>query len=92
MKNYFNVPFIQIENYTLDVDVVKLIPEEMARYYQVVALEKCNDVLIVGMVKPEDDTIINILEARLKHKIIPVKVDIQNWANAINNNYVRQEG
>lgn len=90
MKNYFNVPFIQIENYSLDIDVVKLIPEEMTRYYQVIALEKCNDVLIVGMVKPEDNMAINILKTRLKHKIMPIRIEIQNWANAINNNYVRQ--
>jgi len=88
---YFNTPFIQIENYDLDVDIVKLIPEEMARYYQVIALEQHKDILIVGMVNPKDNTAINIIKTRLNKKILPVKIEIQNWANAINNNYIKPD-
>ena len=88
--SYFKVSFIQLENYTLDVDIVKIIPEEMARCFKVVALEKWVSILTVGMVNPEDKNTINILEGRLKCKIIPIRIEIEKWAEAINNNYLRK--
>jgi hypothetical protein len=82
---------LQLENYTFDVDIVKIIPEEMARYFQVIALERLDDILIIGMVNPEDEKAKKILESRIKYNITPLRVNIQEWANAINNNYVKED-
>lgn len=90
MQYYFQTPFIQLENYELDVDVVKIIPEEMARCFQVIALEKQEEILTVGMVNPKDINVISILEHKLNCKIIPIKVEIQVWANAVNTNYINE--
>lgn len=87
---HFQIPFIQLENYTLDVDIVKKIPEKLARKFQVIALEEWVNILTVGMVNPNDKKTINMLEKKLKYKIMPIKVGIQEWANTINNNYLKE--
>jgi hypothetical protein len=83
----FKIPYLQLENYAFDIATVKIIPEEMARGFQVIALENCGNILTIGMVTPDDSKVKKILEARLKVKIIPFKVNIQEWANAVNTNY-----
>jgi len=91
MYTHFKIPYLQLENYTLNVGTVKFIPEEMARSFQVIALERWSNILIVGMVNPEDEKSKRILEARIKCKVMPFKVNICEWANAVNNNYVKEE-
>jgi hypothetical protein len=90
MYTQFEIPYLQLENYTLDVATVKIIPEEMARAFQVVALEKWGNVLTIGMVNPQDNKTINILEGRLKLKLAPFMVNINEWADAVNNNYLKE--
>jgi hypothetical protein len=91
MYTYFKIPYLKLENYTLDVATVKIIPEEMARAFQVVALEKWGNASTVGMVNPHDEKAINILESRLKLKLLPFIVNIQEWANAVNTNYLKEK-
>jgi len=85
------IPFLQLENFECDKEIVNIIPEEMARNYKVVALEKITgvniNVLTVGMTNPRDMTTRGILERRLNHKVIPFEVDNQELINVINNNY-----
>jgi hypothetical protein len=42
------------------------------------------------MVNPEDEKSKRILEARIKCKVMPFKINIQVWANAVNNNYLKE--
>ena len=91
MYTHFKIPYLQLENYTLNVDTVKLIPEEMARSFQVIALERWGNVLTIGMVNPEDEHNKRILESRIKCKIMPFRVNINEWANAVNNTYLRED-
>ena len=93
MKNNcypFKIPYVSLKNYECDINIVKLIPEEMTRYYQIIALEKHNDILSVGMVNPDNEKTINILENKFKLKIIPIKVNIEEWANTINYSYLNR--
>jgi hypothetical protein len=91
MYTYFKIPYLQLENYLLDKDTVKIIPEEVARCFQVVALEKWGNILTIGMVTPNDSKTKELLEARLKVKVMPFKIDIQEWAKAVNDNYLKGE-
>ena len=84
---YFRTPFIQLENYETNTDVVKIISEKVARKNQIIVLDQMRDTLILGMVNPDNEKPINRLEKRLKTKVVPVRVDIQEWANTINNHY-----
>ena len=88
---YFRTPFIQLENYEMDHKTVNIIPEKTARKHQIIALEQTANILTIGMINPENEKVINTLEKKFKLKITPVKVDIQEWANAVNNNYNKKE-
>jgi len=91
MYTHFKIPYLQLENYTLNVDTVKVIPEEIARNFQVIALERWGNILTVGMVDPEDEKSKRILETRIKCKVMPFKVNLHEWANAVNNTYLRED-
>ena len=91
MYCHFKIPYLQLANYTLDIKIVKTIPEETARCFQVIALERWGNFLTVGMVNPEDEKAKKILEAKIKCKIMPFKIDMQEWAKAVNNNYIEEE-
>ncbi len=48
------IPLKDVDPQAVALDVLDLIPEETAKQYSVVALEKKENILIVGMVYPED--------------------------------------
>ncbi len=48
------VPFKQFKAETIGKDILQYISEETARTYKVVPLSKTNDMLVVGMVNPDD--------------------------------------
>ncbi|MBS3903264.1 MAG: type II/IV secretion system protein [Anaplasmataceae bacterium] len=50
-----NVPFRRVESTSLDKEVLKIVPEETARTYRAIPIEKQGDLLIVGMIDPDDD-------------------------------------
>ena len=92
------IPFINIERYECDSETVQSIPEEMARSYQVVGIQKFYDTVIgqlnlftMGMVNPKDNTAVSILENKFNCKVIPFAIDIEEWAKIINKTYERKE-
>jgi len=48
------IPFKKIKAEEIKDDLLKLIPEETARNYKIVPLERSDNLLIVGMVNPDD--------------------------------------
>lgn len=50
----FNVPLIKSVEKEVSPEVLKIIPEETAKYYKMIPLEKEGNFLKVGMVYPED--------------------------------------
>ncbi|MEI8175802.1 MAG: ATPase, T2SS/T4P/T4SS family [Candidatus Omnitrophota bacterium] len=58
------VPFIDVDNYLIDAGVAKLLPEQVAKKYDLIPLFKIKDTLTVAMVDPHD--IIAIDEVRLR--------------------------
>ena len=53
-SGYFKIPFKKIRPEEIPMEILEQIPEETARYYQMVPLAKKENVLEVGMVYPED--------------------------------------
>ena len=47
-----SLPYIAINKYEIDLSVLKLIPEKVAREFQVIPLDRVGDVLSVVMVNP----------------------------------------
>ena len=61
------VLYIDLRDYLIDTDVIKYVPEDLARKHKVVPLFKIGDVLTIAMVNPRD--IMALDEIRIKSKI-----------------------
>jgi type IV pilus assembly protein PilB len=66
-----NLPYIAINKYNLNKEVVQLIPEDTARRFHVVALEKAGQTLSVVMEDPLNPEVRTQLETTTKCKIAP---------------------
>lgn len=66
-----NLPYIAVNKYDLNKDVIRLIPEETARRFHVVALEKSGQTLSVVMEDPLNPEVRTQLEQTTKCKIAP---------------------
>ena len=53
------VPYIDINNYRLDRELIKLIPEKIARKYNLIPLFSTGNALSIGMVDPPRATAIS---------------------------------
>jgi len=95
---HFKIPYLDLKNYNTNPDIVKIVPEEMARYYQVIALDKFEGegstkgfkILTLGMVNHKDDKAKKIIEGKTGYSIESFQVDIQDWANTINKAYLKE--
>ena len=54
LSRQLKIPFADLSNFNIDPEIVKKIPERIARRFRVVALEKQDDKYVVGMVEPTD--------------------------------------
>ena len=52
LADYFSLPFIDLNTYSIDEKAVKIIPEEMARRHSLMPLFKIGNTLTVAMVNP----------------------------------------
>jgi len=48
------IPYIDLTNYLIDKELIKLVPEAMAKKYSLVPLFKVGNTLTIGMVDPEN--------------------------------------
>jgi type IV pilus assembly protein PilB len=51
-----HIPYIAIDRYDIDSNILKLVPAQIARKYRVVPLDRVNDILSVVMADPLDET------------------------------------
>ena len=77
-------PYIAVNKYEIDAKVILLIPEETARKYHVIPLDRVGDVLSVVMANPLDIAMIEELEELTRCKIatfIATKAEIDEAIN-----------
>jgi len=83
------IPFLSIENYELNKEIVRSIPERTCRYFQIIGIDKFEGtgntkIFTIGMVNPENEKVRSKLEKRTGYTIRPFKIDIESWAKIIN--------
>jgi len=66
MAESMGVPFMDLSDYLIDSEVVKLVPEVIAKKYKAVPLFKVGDSLTVAMVDPHDVAAIDEITRRSK--------------------------
>jgi type IV pilus assembly protein PilB len=65
------IPFVDLEKETIAPDVLKIIPEPIARHYNIVAFRRKGRNLEVAMVDPEDLKAIEFIKKKADLKILP---------------------
>ncbi len=82
-----NIPYIAVNKYTIAKEVLDLIPETIARKYQVLALDLVGDVLSVVMANPLDETVKTELELLTKCKVNTFIATRKEITEAIDQSY-----
>jgi type IV pilus assembly protein PilB len=77
------LPSVDLRNYTIDRAVLDLIPEKIARRYNIIPLFKIEDVLTVAMSDPQDIIAIDQISALVKCKTESVMASKQGIETAI---------
>ena len=81
------LPYIAVNKYTIDPQIVRLIPKEVAQKEKVIALDRIGEILSVVMVNPLTDDKKKYLETLTKCRVatfISTKAEIEE---AIARNY-----
>jgi type IV pilus assembly protein PilB len=79
----FGFKFANLSREGVDRELMRLVPEMVARSRGVIAFARDAGGVRVGMVDPLDDEIIHFLEKRIGEKIIPVVITEKDLHNAL---------
>ncbi|MHB1330480.1 MAG: GspE/PulE family protein [Minisyncoccota bacterium] len=76
------IPFVDLKNQKINIEVLSLIPEPIARNHNIVAFKKSADTLEVAMLDIEDMTAIDFVKKKVGLKIQPRLTDNESmkWA------------
>lgn len=89
---HLGIPYLDIKNYQLNTEIVKLIPEDIAYNEKIISIDKLENILTVGFVNKDSiSIIIPKLENFLKYKIIPILIKLSDWEEVIQSAYINQE-
>ena len=87
LSEQLGVQYVSLRNYQVDPKVIKLVPEELARTYQVVPLFAIENDLTVAMANPLDVLAIDALSRATGMKILPVVCSEEEIREAIEHYY-----
>ena len=65
----YGYPYLPLDRYSMDKEVIQLIPEELAKKHQIVAVDHIGSVLTIAVVNPLSETAIQEIETITKCKI-----------------------
>jgi general secretion pathway protein E len=82
-----NLSYIDLKRHKIQQDALKLIPEFLARKYNIIPLDIVDDALIVVMADPEDIQAINDIVAQTGSNVSPAIGIPNDIRDAINLNY-----
>lgn len=92
LAEVFAVPYMDLKSYLFDTDVIKLIPDKIAKKYEIVPLYVSKGVLTIAMSDPHDVVAIDAVRAVSPHKIIqPVFAMPSSIRNVIDQYYTISE-
>src|SRR5512135_2703001 len=83
LSQKLGLPLIDVKRCKVDHEVVKLIPIDLARHYQVLAIAKMNDVITLAMADPLNIFAIDHIETFTGYEISPIITSSQDILQAI---------
>ncbi len=91
LSQHLKVPLINLSDYKVNPNAVRLLPEIQARRYRALVLEDKGDFLLVGMSDPADINAVDDLNAKLPKPIEVAVVSEQQLFEAYENFYRKTE-
>ncbi|MCK5581610.1 MAG: hypothetical protein KAJ18_10110 [Candidatus Omnitrophica bacterium] len=85
-----NLPYIAINKYEINEDVLGFVPEDFAREFHVIPMERVGSILSVVMADPLDRRIKERIEERSQLKVAPFIATQTEIDQAIDRWYTRQ--
>ena len=77
------IPFVNLEKEIVPPEVLEIIPEPIAKSYNIVAFKKSGDNLEVAMLNPEDLRTIGFIKKKVALKILPRLTTQQSINNVL---------
>ncbi len=77
------IPFVDLKNQKIDFAILSLIPEPIARKYNIIAYRKNIDSLEVAMLDTNDLSSIEFIKKKVGLKILPRLTDVESIKNAL---------
>ena len=87
LADYFSLPFIDLNNYLIDVKVIEIIPEEMARRHMLVPLFAIGNTITVAMSNPLNIFALDEVKNRTKTDVEIVISTEEKIQKAIDKHY-----
>ena len=84
------IPHIDLDKYYINKSVATLIPESIVRRYELIAIDKKNDTIMVAMVDPLNIFALDDIKISIKTDIQPVISTRKNILKAIDRFYSNQ--
>lgn len=78
------IPFVSLEKEVIPVDVLRIIPEPIAKRHNIVAFKKNDQNLEVAMLDPEDLQTIEFIKKKTNLKILPRLTSAKSVKEALN--------
>ena len=72
LSKQLSIPLVKISDHVLDVKVVRIVPEDVARKHKVIAIGKADNKLTLAMVDPFDVFAIDRIEKISGRAVVPV--------------------
>lgn len=86
----FNMPVTHLEGFRTKPDVIDLIPEIMAKRFNIIPLFKMENELTLAVSDPTDITLLDIVSSETQCKVIPVIAPFSEISKAIDNHYSKK--
>lgn len=83
----YGLPYLPLDNYEINPDIVKLIPENVALQYNVIAVDKIGDLVTIAMSNPLNVQAIEDVELLTKCKAQVFVSTMTDISNAIKKYY-----
>ena len=83
----YGLPYLPLDNYEINPDIVKLIPENVAAQYNVIAVDKIGDLVTIAMSNPLNVQAIEDVELITKCKAQVFVSTMTDVSNAIKRYY-----
>lgn len=87
LEQKLHIPYVNLEDYSVDTVSIRLISEEEAKKYKILPLFIIEDTLTIAMADPLDLFVLNNLNISSRYKVEPVICSERSILNTIDNLY-----